>query len=250
MRSGTATLAVGNPSSRPAPVAPLHPAADLVGTPQDHGRARDVATRELVARPRRRVRQAAVGRVGRLRRRDQPETQDLEAELGAHPLEQRDVAVTLVPEVEIGADDDQPRAEHTGQHLADEVFGRLLAARLVEREHEAFVDRSRRVEELQLLVEGRQEFRRRRGAHDLGGMTVEREHRGAQLPRVREVVHEPQHRLVAEVHAVERADRDRAADRVVTHGRTDGSGIAPDDHDDDSWGASTTDGFTPPPRRS
>ncbi len=68
--------------------------------------------------------------------------------------------------------------------------------------------------------------------------------------RVREVVHEPQHRLVAEVHAVERADRDRAADRVVTRGRTDGSGIAPDDHDDDSCGASTTVGFTPAPRRS
>ena len=76
-------------------------------------------------------------------------------------LQQRDVAVAPVAEVEVGADHHEPRAEHAGEHLAHEVFGRLLAARLVEREHEALVDRAGGLEQLELLVERREQLRRR-----------------------------------------------------------------------------------------
>ena len=71
-----------------------------------------------------------------------------------------DVAVPPVPEVEVVADHDEARAEHAGEHFAHEVFGRLLAARLVEREHEALVDRAGRLEQLELLVERREQLRR------------------------------------------------------------------------------------------
>ena len=76
-------------------------------------------------------------------------------------LSKRHVAVAPVAEVEVVADHDEPRAEHAGEHLAHEVFGGLLAARLVEREHEALVDRAGRVEQLELLVERREQLRRR-----------------------------------------------------------------------------------------
>ena len=213
--------------------------------------------REQRARSCRRVRHAAFGRLLRLRRRDEPETQHLEAELGTHALQEGDVAVAPVAEMEVGADHDQPRAEHARQQLGDEVFGRLLAARLVEREHEALVDRAGRFEQLELLVEGRQQLGRRSRPDHLGRVTVEREHRRRQSARSCEIAHEAEHGLVPEVDAVERADGDGATARAVE--RPDLARIAPDDHSDswhfdswldDSWGASTTAGFTPAPRRS
>ena len=119
-------------------------------------------------------------------------------------------------------------AEHPGEQLRDEVFGRLLAARLVEREHEAFVDRTRGLEQLELVVERRQQLRRRAGAHDLGRMTVEGEHGRREPASGREVAHDPQHGLVPAVHAVERADCDRAPAQRPAHLAR----IAPDDHAD------------------
>ena len=54
-------------------------------------------------------------------------------------------------------------------------------------------------------------FGARSRPHDLGRMTVEGEARRVEVASVGEVAHEPQHRLVPEVHAVVRADRhDRA----------------------------------------
>ena len=124
----SATFAVGKPSSRPAPVALDHHAADLVGTTEQLGRAGDVAGGEPVADPGGRVRL-----VDRIRlRRDEPEPDDLESEVGTHALEQRDVAAAAVTEVEVGADHHEPRAEQPDEHLVDEVLGRLLAAALVE----------------------------------------------------------------------------------------------------------------------
>ena len=215
MRSGTATFAVGKPSSRPRSIAVLHRArAPRAGGRGSRPRARRHRAASSCARSRGRVRNAAVGRAFGLGRRDEPVAEHLEAELGAHALEQRDVAVAPVAEVEVVADHDEARAEHAREHLAHEVFGRLLAARLVEREHEAFVDGAGRVEQLELLVERREQLRRRAGAHDFGRMPVEGEHGRREAACVGEVVHDAQHRLVPEVHAVERADRDRAARRA------------------------------------
>src|SRR5258705_14008937 len=79
-------------------------------------------------------------------------------------------------------------------------------------------------------------------------MAVEGRQGGPQPPRPGGVVHEPQPPLVTEVHAVEGADRNGASLRAAC-GRADLARIAPDDHGD-PCGASTTVGFTPPPRRS
>ncbi len=75
--------------------------------------------------------------------RDEPEPEHLEPELGAHLLEQADVAVAPVPEVEVGADDDEAGTEPPDEHVAHEVLGRLLAAGLVEGEHARRVERRR-----------------------------------------------------------------------------------------------------------
>jgi len=229
---------------------------------------------EQCARSRRRVRQTTVGRRFRLGRRDETETQHLEAELGAHALQEGNVAVAPVAEVEVGADDHQPRPEHARQQLGDEVFGRLLAARLVERQDEALVDRSGRFEQLQLLLQCRQQLGRGSRSDHLRRMTVEREHGRGQSARSRKIAHETEHGLVPEVDAVERADGNRSPTGARAVKRPDLAGIAPDDHSGswhsgswhsgpwpsgpwhfdsrtgESWGARTTAGFTPAPRRS
>src|SRR5207302_7764563 len=129
------------------------------------------------------------------------------------------------------------------------------AARLVELEHEALVDRAGRLEQLELLVERRQDLGGGSGTHHLGRMTVEGQHRRRQSARPRKIAHEPQHGLVSQMYAVEGADGDRA----TADGSADLVRIAPDDHPGswhsgswrfDSCGASTTAGFTPAPRRS
>jgi len=68
---------------------------------------------------------------------------------------------------------------------------------------------------------------------------VEREHRGGEVAGPRQLSYEPQHRLMAEMHAVERADRHRAPVRVVPGlGR-----IAVDPHEIVASVASTTEGL-------
>ena len=57
----------------------------------------------------------------------EPEAEHLEVELGAHLLEQPHVAVAAVTEVEVGADDDEPRAQAVDEHLAHELLGGLAA---------------------------------------------------------------------------------------------------------------------------
>ena len=152
--------------------------------------------------------------------------------------------------MEVGADDDEPRARSTlAEQLLDELLRRFLAARLVEREHDAFVDRAGGFEQLELLIERGEQLRRRLGPHDLGRMTVEREHRRAEAARLREIVHEPEHGLMTEVHAVERADRDRPVGGRPRRALRLGSRkifIRPRR----LALASTTAGFTPAPRRS
>jgi len=62
--------------------------------------------------------------------------------------------------------------EAVDQDLLDEVLGRLLAPGLVEGDHQAVVDPGVG-EELELLLEVRQQPGRRLGAHDRGRMPVE-----------------------------------------------------------------------------
>ena len=149
-----------------------------------------------------------------------PRPEHLETEIGTHLLEQRDVSTPLVPEVEVGADHHEARVQQADEHLVHEVFGALAAAGLVEREHETEVEQTGLVEQLEPVLQRREELRRGAGPHDLRGMAVERDQRRAQATRVGELAHETQHRAVAEVHTVERADGDdRAGAGVVAGGR-------------------------------
>jgi hypothetical protein len=177
---------------------------------------------------------------------DEAEAEHLEAELAAHLLEQAHGAVAAVAEVEVGADDHQPRAEALDEHLSDEVLGGLLTARLVEGEDHGAIEISRRAEELDLLLERREQLGRALRPHDLGRVAVEGEADGFQAARVRQLAHEAQHRLVPEVHAVVGADRDRAAapaPRDVLERDHFHHALA-------SWGATTTAGRNAAPRRS
>src|SRR5207344_240095 len=97
------------------------------------------------------------------------------------------------------------------EHLAHEVFRRLLAARLVEREHPAQIEVAGRVEELEALLERGQESWRGLRSHDFGGVAVERDQRRLEAARVRELAYETQHRLMTEVHAVVGAVHDDRA---------------------------------------
>ena len=144
-------------------------------------------------------------------RRDEPEPEHLEAEVLAHLLEQRDVAAAPVPEVEVGADHDDPGPQQPDEHLAHELLGGLVAALLVEAQHAHDVEQRERFEQLELLVERGQQLRRGLRPHDLGRMPVERDERGVEAAGVGELAHELQHLRVAEVHAVVRADRHDAA---------------------------------------
>src|SRR6185436_9443487 len=103
-------------------------------------------------------------------------TEHLEAELGSHLLEQSHAAVAAVPEVEVGADDHELRAETFDEHLPHEVLGRLAAARLVEGEDHGAVEESGLAEELDLLVQRREQLRRTLRPHDLRGMAIEVRH--------------------------------------------------------------------------
>ena len=103
--------------------------------------------------------------------------------------------------------------ELTDEDLLDELLRGLVAALRVEAEHADRVDEAGGLEQLELLLERREQLRCRLGSHDLRRMTVEGDHRGLEVARPREVVHEPEHLAVAEVDAVERADRDDAPAR-------------------------------------
>ncbi len=177
--------------------------------PEQPGGPGDVAGGKQMADLRRRVRSAGWVTVDR----DQAETEHLEAELRAHAVQQRDVAAAAVTEMEVGADDHEPRAHQVGEHLAHELLGRFARALLVERQHTALVEISRRREQLELLFERREELGGRFGPHHLGRVAVEGHARGLEAARVGQLPHESEHRLVAEVHAVVRADRDHGTGR-------------------------------------
>ena len=98
-----------------------------------------------------------------------------------------------MPEVEVGADDHEARAEQTDEHLVHEVLGRLLAAPLVEPQHAHDVEQPCADEQLELVVERGQQGRRRLGSHDLRRMAVERDADRVEVAGVGELAHELEH---------------------------------------------------------
>src|SRR5205085_10623328 len=96
----------------PAPAVALYDgAADLVGPAEDLGGAPHVAGGEALANEGGRVGDAAV--VGA----DEAETQHVEAEVAAHPLEEADVAPAFVAEVEGRAHHHQPGPKAAAEYL-------------------------------------------------------------------------------------------------------------------------------------
>ena len=148
----------------------------------------------------------------------EPDAEHLEAELGAHALQQRDVAAAALAEVEVGADDDETCVRGTGEDLAHEVLGRLLAAGLVEVQHEREVEVAGGVEQLELLLGRGEQPGRRLGTHHLGRVAVEGDAHRGQVARVGQLAHQPQHRVVTEVHAVVDPDGDDRARAAVERG--------------------------------
>ena len=142
---------MGKPSSRPRRSPSTTTPRTSCGPTQQLGRADHVTGGEPVPDAGRRI--GLVDGIGF--GRHEPEPDDLEPEVGAHSLEQRDVAAAPVAEVEVGADDDEPCAEQADEHLVHEVLGRLLAAALVELEHADDVEQRGADEELELVVERR-----------------------------------------------------------------------------------------------
>src|SRR5262249_50321174 len=228
----------GESELAPSPVTHLHPPAHFVRAAQQRGGSDHVARLEQLADPCRRVHDAT-------RCRFEAEADDREAELGAHALEQRDVAATAAPEVEVGADDDELRAGALDECLAREVLGRFAAAGLVEVQDETAVEQAGRGEQLELLVECGEQLRRRLRANDLRGMPVERDAHCFEVASVGELAQELQDLLVPDVHPVVDADRDRGA--AVRPQLTE----ALDDLHHVSLGpAITTEGLHAAPRRS
>ena len=194
----------GEANGAAAVVAVLDHAVDLRQAPEQTGRELDVARSERVARA-----GGGDGSVEALQAHEL-QTDDLEAALASELVEQRDVALAAVAEVEVLADDDEPRVQLVDDHLAHELLGALERTFAVEVHDEHVVDAGRG-QQLELLGLVDEQRRSRGGPHDGGRVAVEcHEHaRAAELGR------EPpglgDQRRVPDVNTVEGADRDRCA---------------------------------------
>ena len=116
-------------------------------------------------------------------------------------------------------------------------------------EHEREVEVAGSVEQLELLLRRREQLRRRLGTHDLGRVTIERDAHGREAARIGELPYEPEHRVMAEVHAVVHTDGDdRARSRIER--RREAVEVVDDAHDAQLLAATTTAGRSAAPRVS
>ena len=113
---GKRRLAVGKPSVRPSWLAAHHPAADRV-----RAASRSSAWAKSPSRSAARMRVLEMRSPCRCTGSISP---GREAQLGAHGLQQRQIAATAVAEAELRADPDFTRAQSLHQQLLHEVFGR------------------------------------------------------------------------------------------------------------------------------
>ena len=167
MSAGTATLAVGKPSSRPRP-SPRRTTPRTSWSPPEHGRR----PRPLRPRP-------AAGGSGSTTPAGRPRSPrptrsrpcDVEAQLGAHAAQQRHVALAAVAEMEVLAHDHGPGVEMARQHLSRSP--RPTPATAPVEAHDQRVVDAGRGQQLELLVEVGQQLRRRLRPHDRGRVAVE-----------------------------------------------------------------------------
>ena len=124
----------------------------------------------------------------------------LEAPVGAQQL---GVALRLVAEAEVLADRDVRRAERADEHVVDELLRAARGELAVERDDDELLDAERR-DELRLALQVGEQARRGARLHDGGRMRLERQ----------DGVGARDDLAVAEVHAVERPDRDAPRARL------------------------------------
>ena len=113
------------------------------------------------------------------------------------------IALRLRAEAEVLPDRDALRSELLDQDLLDELLGADLGELAVERDHDQLLD-PEPVDHIALHLEGHDQLRRRLGMDHGQGMGIEGEH-GVGIV---------DHGLVAEVDAVEGADRDVPISRL------------------------------------
>src|SRR5579872_6503233 len=131
---------------------------------------------------------------------DQVDDASLEAAVRGQEVR---VAAGAVAEAEVLADRDVGGAQLANEDVVDEGLGALMREALIERDHDELLH-TQGLDQLGLGVEARQELGRGLGAHDAQRVRLEGQ----------DGVVSADHLAVAEVHAVELADRDPARTRV------------------------------------
>lgn len=146
-------------------------------------------------------------------RRDEPESEHFEPQIGPHLLKESNVASPAISEVEVGSDHDHSGAQHRAENMLHEMLRGLLAAHMVEAQNEAIVHVARLAQEPELLIDIGEEERRRVRPNDFRRMAIERHDRGRKAAGGAELTNQAQQGAVTEVDAVERPDRDDASGR-------------------------------------
>ncbi len=136
-----------------------------------------------------------------------------ETQLGAHPLQQREIAGAGAAEAEIRADPDFARLQPRDQQALHELFRRQAGERRVEAQQADAIDAQRR-ESAQLHPRQLQPRRRRTAGEEFArqGFETQRDRRHAEVAGAR---HRAAHqRAMTDVQAIEGADADHAAVRA------------------------------------
>ncbi len=138
----------------------------------------------------------------------------VEAGTLARAVEHRVVAATPGTEAEVVADQHIARAEAAHQHLVDEVLRCQRGQCGIEAQHHGLIDPAA-LELAELVAQAGDSGRRQLGLARQPGkpvarMRLERHHRARQPAVLGFAAQQRQHRLVAAMHAVEVADRQRA----------------------------------------
>ena len=145
---------------------------------------------------------------------DLRDDRDREAEVRTQLGQRTHRPLAIAPVAEVVADVDFDGPDARVQDLAHEALGGPARKRAVERLDDRHVG-ARLLEQLELLVEGREQLGRVIGAQHAARMRLERVDRGLAAERVRALGHGLHDALVPEVQTVEVADRQDAPARAA-----------------------------------
>ncbi len=146
----------------------------------------------------------------------------VEPGMRADLLQQVDVAEPALAEVEVLADDNRFGPEAADEHRIDELLGRLTGPRFVEGNDDHGVEPGVG-QQLDLVIETRQQFGRQLGSQHPSRVGIERDQRRLRTEIGSEAFDPFDHRSVPDVHAVEHPDREGVSgvDRTTGGSRVD-----------------------------